>query len=71
MKKTLVFLLAGLLMACTTARNVVPSGEVKTLQSPDAKLTLTVGLTAEGTPVYALEREGAAVIKPSRLVTSS
>ena len=67
MKKTLVFLLAGLLMACTTARNVVPSGEVKTLQSPDTKLTLTVGLTAEGTPVYSLDREGTAVIKMSRL----
>ena len=67
MKKTLVFLLAGLLMACTTARNVTPSGEVKTLQSPDTKLTLAVGLTAEGTPVYSLDREGTAVIKTSRL----
>ena len=68
MKRYLTLFLAGLaLVACTSARNVAPQGEVKTLQSPDGKLTLTVGLTAEGTPVYSLDREGTAVIKPSRL----
>ena len=69
MKKTsITALLAALaLTACTAGRNVDFSGEVKTLQSPDGKLALTVGLTAHGTPVYALEREGAAVVKPSRL----
>ena len=68
MKRYLTLFLAGLaLVACTSARNVAPQGEVKTLQSPDGKLTLTVGLTAEGTPVYSLDREETAVIKPSRL----
>ena len=68
MKRYLTLFLAGLaLVACTSARNVAPQGEVKTLQSPDGKLTLTVGLTAEGTPVYSLDRERTAVIKPSRL----
>ena len=70
MKRTLSLLLAGLaLCACGagSTRSVAPSGEVKTLQSPDGKLALTVGLTAQGTPVYSLDREGAAVIKPSRL----
>ena len=68
MKRYLTLFLAGLaLVACTSARSVAPQGEVKTLQSPDGKLTLTVGLTAEGTPVYSLDREGTAVIKPSRL----
>ena len=70
MKRTLSLLLAGLaLCACGagSTRSVAPSGEVKTLQSPDSKLALTVGLTAQGTPVYSLDREGAAVIKPSRL----
>ena len=70
MKRTLSLLLAGLtLCACGvgSTRSVGPSGEVKTLQSPDGKLALTVGLTAQGTPVYSLDREGAAVIKPSRL----
>ena len=54
------------LVACA-GRAVTPAGEVKTLQSPDGKLSLTVGLTAEGTPVYMLDREGVSVIKPSRL----
>ena len=70
MKRTLSLLLAGLaLCACSagSTRSVAPSGEVKTLQSPDGKLALTVGLTAQGTPVYSLDREGVAVIKPSRL----
>ena len=70
MKRTLSLLLAGLaLCACGagSTRSVATSGEVKTLQSPDGKLALTVGLTAQGTPVYSLDREGAAVIRPSRL----
>ena len=46
------------LVACA-GRAVTPAGEVKTLQSPDGKLSLTVGLTAD--------REGVSVIKPSRL----
>jgi alpha-glucosidase len=54
------------LAACSGEKSITftPSGE---LRSPDGKLALTVGLTAQGTPVYSLDREGAAVIKPSRL----
>ena len=54
------------LVACA-GRAVAPAGEVKTLQSPDGKLVLSVGLSADGTPVYMLDREGVSVIKPSRL----
>ena len=37
------------------------------LQSPDGKLEVGVGLSADGTPLYALTYQGADVIKPSRL----
>ena len=55
-----------LLFACAGPQ-VTLEGETQSLQSPDGKLALTVGFTAEGTPVYSLDREGTAVIKPSRL----
>ena len=64
---SIAVLSAVLFLAACTGRSVAPSGEVKTLQSPDGKLSLTVGLTAEGTPVYMLDREGTAVVMPSRL----
>ena len=38
-----------------------------TLCSPDGKLTLEAGLTADGIPVYALSRDGKAVVLPSKL----
>ena len=38
-----------------------------TVSSPDGTLTASVGLTPEGQPCYKLEREGAEVIKTSRL----
>ena len=38
-----------------------------TLSSPDGKLTLEAGLTAEGIPVYSLSREGKTVVLPSKL----
>ena len=65
--KRFLILLAGLALAACASRSVAPLGEVKTLQSPDGTLSLTVGLTSDGTPVYMLEREGVSVIKPSRL----
>ena len=38
-----------------------------TLSSPDGKLTLEAGLTADGIPVYALSHDGKAVVLPSKL----
>ena len=65
MKQLLSSLLAVIgLVACTQQVSFDQQGS---LQSPDGKLTLSVGLTAEGTPVYSLDREGKAVILPSRL----
>ena len=54
------------LVACGGKKTATftPSAE---LRSPDGKLSLSVGLTAEGIPVYSLDRAGVAVIKPSRL----
>ena len=37
------------------------------LASPDGKLELRFGLTADGTPAYSLSREGKDVILPSKL----
>ena len=66
---TRIVLALGLSLAlCACAsRSAAPSVDVKTLQSPDGKLTLCVGLTPDGTPVYTLDREGTAVVMPSRL----
>ena len=65
MKKLILF--AGLFLCACTAKNISPLSDVQTLSSPDGNLTVTVGLSAQGTPVYALDRNGTAVIKPSRL----
>ncbi len=40
---------------------------VQTLQSPDGQLTMTFGLTSDGTPMYSLTYKGVEVIRPSRL----
>ena len=39
----------------------------RSLTSPDGTLTAVFGITPDGQPCYKLERNGAAVIKPSRL----
>ena len=47
-----------------------PAPEVSfpyTVNSPDASLTASVGLTADGQPCYRLEKDGKVVIDPSRL----
>ena len=65
MRRALVILAGALLLACSR-----PSLEMEVrerLGSPDGRLELRVGLLADGTPVYALDHAGKAVIKPSRL----
>ena len=63
--KRLLPLLALLLAACTSAPTTPePKAE---LTSPDGLLRLSFYLSPEGTPRYALSREGTPVLFPSRL----
>ena len=63
--KRLTYLLAAVLMAaCATPDAPQKCAE---LTSPDGKLRLDFYLSAEGTPRYALEREGVPVLTPGRL----
>ena len=64
MNRFLICALAALAVSCGS-KLVVNNPE--TLSSPDGKLSLSVGLTDSGIPVYSLTREGADVILPSRL----
>ena len=65
MKRLSILLCAALLAACT-AKPSQPKGQAELL-SPDGKLRMSFSLSAEGTPRYALEREGVSIITPSRL----
>ena len=64
MKKILLCALAALALSCGQK---LEFNTFETLTSPDGKLELKAGITADGTPVYSLSREGAAVVLPSRL----
>ncbi|MBO4585250.1 MAG: glycoside hydrolase family 97 N-terminal domain-containing protein, partial [Bacteroidales bacterium] len=64
MKKILLCALAALALSCGQK---LEFNTFETLISPDGKLELKAGITADGTPVYSLSREGAAVVLPSRL----
>ena len=66
MKRILLAALAVAMLACTP-KAVSISTDTQELSSPDGKMVLKVGLTEDGTPVYSLDRNGAAVILPSRL----
>ena len=64
MKKILLCALAALALSCGQK---LEFNTFETLTSPDGKLELKAGITADGTPVYSLSHEGAAVVLPSRL----
>ena len=66
MKRLTCLLLAVLLAACTSTpeTTLTPKAE---LRSPDGLLHLSFYLSGEGTPRYALERDGVPVVTPSRL----
>ena len=62
-----MLLLAAALTACGGSKTNVKFVEVQKVQSPGAVLELTVGITPQGEPVYALNRGEQVVVKPSRL----
>jgi len=67
MKKTLVFLFAGLLLAaCGTKTPTTLPADALCQQSPDGKVELKMAVV-DGVPMYSLQREGKDVILPSRL----
>ena len=67
MRRFLTFLLcAALLAACTSTPETTPMPKAE-LRSPDGLLHLSFYLSGEGTPRYALERDGVPVVTPSRL----
>ena len=65
MKKILALAVVAMaLVACGRPAQTSFSGEVQTLKSPDGNLTLSVGLTADGTPAYSLDFGDRAVVLP-------
>lgn len=56
-------LLASLSLVCSARR----PAEALSLRSPGGQLELSFSLSPEGEPIYALRRNGAAVVLPSRL----
>ena len=67
MKKTVAFLLAGLLLAaCGTKTPTTLPADALCQQSPDGKVELKMAVV-DGVPMYSLQREGKDVILPSRL----
>ena len=65
MRRTLAILAGALLLACT--RPSLGMDVRERLASPDGRLELKLGLLSDGTPAYALDRDGKAVVLPSRL----
>ena len=57
---------AGVLLLAACGRTAEPTFQ-QTLSSPDAKLFVSVGINAEGTPFYRLCRGDVEVVAPSRL----
>ena len=64
MRKLLICALSALVISCGTK---VTIDNPETLVSPDGKLELKAGVTADGIPAYSLSREGKEVVLPSRL----
>ena len=67
MKRILLAALVLIAASCAPRGWEMPSEGVKSLQSPDGKLSLSFALNADGVPLYSLSREGEAVVEPSRL----
>ncbi|MBO4340152.1 MAG: glycoside hydrolase family 97 protein [Bacteroidales bacterium] len=62
-----IALILGIVALAACGSKTTSFKTTDTIQSPDGKLSLQVGLTADGIPCYSLEREGAPVVLPSRL----
>ena len=60
-------LIIGIIALAACGNKTTSFKATDVLSSPDGKLTLETGLTADGIPVYALSREGKAVVLPSKL----
>lgn len=68
MKRLLtLFAAAAVVVGCASEKAPEMSGEQHLLNSPDGQLELCFGLTADGTPVYSLKRDGRDVVLPSTL----
>ena len=65
MRRALAILAGAIVLACSRPAPEMPPQARR--GSPDGQLELQVGLLADGTPVYALNRAGKAVVKPSKL----
>ena len=65
--KRLAITIIGIIALAACGNKTTSFKATDTLSSPDGKLTLEAGLTADGIPVYALSREGKAVVLPSKL----
>ena len=66
MRTIVTILLAGALVLAGCSRHAETTF-VHQLNSPDGQLTVSVGLSAEGTPMYQLSRNGKTIVAPSRL----
>ena len=68
MKKIFIAALAALssLLACTSVQEQSLES-VKSLKSPDNRLDLQFMMSQDGTPMYALTKDGEEIVKPSRL----
>ncbi len=62
----IVAVAAALMATGCTSVNEAPD-LAYSINSPDGTLTVYAGITADGTPLYRLERNGEAVVLPSRL----
>ena len=66
-KSILAVLAATVICGCAGTVSRQSSLEGETLASPDGHLKLTVGLGADGTPMYSLDRDSIKVVLPSKL----
>ena len=67
MNKLSIIVLGLFLVACSGGVKAPKADLNNKLQSPDGRLEAAFGLTEDGIPVYALNFDGKAVVKPSRL----
>ena len=67
MNKLSIIVLCLFLVACSGGVKAPVANLNNKLQSPDGRLEASFGLTEDGIPVYALNFDGKAVVKPSRL----
>ena len=67
MNKLSIIVLGLFLVACSGGVKAPVANLNNKLQSPDGRLEAAFGLTEDGIPVYALNFDGKAVVKPSRL----